>query len=242
MQNLNITLAFFAGFLSFLSPCILPLIPGYVSFLTGETLEYLETSVDNRRIMKRTVLSSCFFVLGFSLVFVFLGAAANFLGSFLAQHRVVLDRLAGTIIIVLGLHLTGVLRIRWLYKQKKIDFKQKSVSNGGAFALGFAFAFGWTPCVGPILAGILALAATEETLGRGVLLLVAYSGGIAIPFLMTALLISSFMTFFRKFRRYLQWAQVLAGLILIAVGILIFTDNFARLIRFVPDFFYDFAR
>lgn len=235
-------LAFLAGFLSFLSPCILPLIPGYVSFLTGETLEYLEKSDGDRRAVKRAVLSSCFFVLGFSLVFVFLGAAANFLGSFLAQYRVVLDRLAGIIIVVLGLHLTGVLRIRWFYKQKKIDFKHTTVGNTGAFALGLAFAFGWTPCVGPILAGILTLAATEETLLRGVLLLLAYSGGIAIPFLLTAFLISGFMKAFRKFRRYVKWAQVLAGAILIVVGILIFTDNFASLIRYVPDFFYDFAK
>lgn len=242
MNNVNIPVAFLAGLLSFLSPCILPLIPGYISFITGETLESLGSEEAGPGMRRRTMLSSLSFVAGFSIVFVMLGATATFLGSFLARYEGLLNRVAGVVIIILGLHLSGILRIRWMYRQKKLEIKRTRIGFFEAFLLGAAFALGWTPCVGPILAGILTLAATEASLLRGMMLLLVYSLGIGIPFLLTALAVEEFVKAFKRWSRWIRWTELVAGAVLIIVGILIFTGDITRLMRFVPEYFYNFAR
>src|SRR5450759_2232378 len=182
--------AFVAGLLSFLSPCVLPLVPGYVSLISGATVEDLQSS--DRRMLRTVMLHSITFVLGFSVVFIALGAVATSVGQFANEYHSLLTKIAGVIIIVFGLHLTGLLKIKALYADKRLHDVKGGSSALGAFFVGFAFAFGWTPCIGPILAGILTLAAAEETVTKGMLLLAVYSAGLAVPFLLTSLGVDRF--------------------------------------------------
>lgn len=243
MSNVSIGVAFIAGLLSFLSPCVLPLIPGYISFLSGVSLEELrQGGVDRKKTIKKAALASIFFVLGFSVVFISLGASASFVGKFLSAHLRVFSRIAGILIIILGLHLLGILKISWLNINRSLKIKRFNPGPLGAFLIGLAFAFGWTPCIGPILAGILTLAATQETVVKGMLLLAVYSMGLGIPFILTGLSVGIFMRFLQAFKRFIRWGEVVAGILLTAVGVLIFSNNLTMLLRFVPDFFYKFAK
>ena len=211
--------AFVAGILSFLSPCVLPLVPGYVSLISGSTVE--ELAADNRRVLRSVMLHSVMFILGFSIVFILLGAIATSLGQLTRQFYPILTRVAGVIIILFGLHLTGLLKIKWFYADKRMHQVKGGSSPWGAFVVGFAFAFGWTPCIGPILATILTVAASEDTVMKGVLLLTVYSLGLAVPFLLTSLGIDRFLAFYGKFRRHLHAVEVTSGVLLIAIGVLI---------------------
>ncbi len=218
--------AFVAGLLSFLSPCVLPLVPGYVSLISGTGAEGLE----HDRPRSRTVmLNSITFILGFSIVFILLGAGATALGQFVGRFRRDLTFIAGIIIIIFGLHLTGVLKIKALYADKRLHDVKGSSSPLGAFVVGFAFAFGWTPCIGPILAGILTLAAAEETVTKGMLLLAVYSAGLAVPFLLTSLGIDRFLAFYSRFRRHLHAVEVASGVLLIVLGALVLSGRFTVL-------------
>lgn len=218
--------AFLAGIVSFLSPCVLPLVPGYVSLISGTGA----AAVDNReRVFGKVMLNSLMFVMGFSIVFVMLGAAATTVGQWTAQYRRELTYLAGIVIIIFGLHLTGILKIKYLYADKRMHNVQGSSSAWGSFAVGFAFAFGWTPCIGPILTTILTLAAAEGTVMKGVLLLALYSAGLAVPFLLTSLGIDRFLVFYAKFRRHLQTVEVLSGALLIVIGVLVLTRRLTML-------------
>ncbi|MBI3333217.1 MAG: cytochrome c biogenesis protein CcdA [Candidatus Omnitrophica bacterium] len=228
MSNGSLLAAAAAGLASFLSPCVLPLIPGYISFISGISLNDLQAGPDATA-LRRAFLSSLWFVLGFSLVFILLGASATALGQLFLQRLILLKRAAGVVIILFGLHLIGILRIPFLQYEKKLEVKQRPLTAVGAFLVGAAFAFGWTPCIGPILAGILALASTQQTLGQGMLLLSVYSLGLGIPFLATSLGVQAFFGFFSRFRRYLRGVEVASGLLLLAVGILILTDRLAAL-------------
>lgn len=218
-HSLSIPIAFVAGVVSFLSPCVLPLVPGYVSMLSGATIEEMKSSA-SAELVGRIFRNSLAFVAGFSLVFVLLGASATWIGKFLLSQRTVFNIVAGLIIIVFGLHLTGVLKIPLLYREARIDSGQPRRGVVGSFLLGFAFAFGWTPCIGPILTAILALAAQRETVFQGMFLLAIYSAGLAIPFLLTGLGLSQFMRFYGGFRKHLQVVEVLSGVLLIAIGVL----------------------
>jgi cytochrome c-type biogenesis protein len=211
--------AFVAGILSFLSPCVLPLVPGYVSLISGSTVE--ELAGDNRRVLRSVMLHSAMFIMGFSIVFIMLGAIATTLGQLAKQWYPLLTRVAGIIIIVFGLHLTGLLKIKWFYADKRMHQVKGGSSPWGAFVVGFAFAFGWTPCIGPILATILTFAASEDTVLRGVLLLTVYSLGLAVPFLLTSLGVDRFLAFYGRFRRHLHAVEVTSGVLLIAIGLLI---------------------
>lgn len=242
MQNVNVPVAFFGGVFSFLSPCFLPLVPGYVCFLTGLSIEQLKDPSEDSGITRQVFVSSLFFIAGFSLVFIALGAAASYVGFFLASHKIAINRIAGVLLVFLGLYLTGVLRIRKLDLSRKVQPKRQATGKFGAWMVGVIFALGWTPCAGPILAGILALAATEATVTKGVFLLFAYSLGIAIPFLLTALAISRFMKFLKKYGKWIKWVQFIAGIVLVMVGVLIFMDELTRLIVFVPELFNYFAK
>lgn len=219
--------AFLAGLVSFLSPCVLPLVPGYVSLISGASVEQLQTG--DRKLMKTVMLHSVMFILGFTIVFVTLGAAASGLGQLAHQYKKYLTWAAGVIIIVFGIHLTGIFKIKALYADKRLHSVQGSKSPIGAFVIGFAFAFGWTPCIGPILGGILGLAANSGTMAKGVFLLWVYSLGLAVPFLLTSLGVDRFLVFYGRFRRHLHVVEVLSGVLLIAIGGLIVAGHFTWL-------------
>ena len=239
MHNLPLPLAaFLAGVLSFLSPCVLPLVPGYVSLISGATAEDMQN--EDRRLLGSVMLHSITFILGFSVVFIALGAVATGVGQLANQYHNILAKVAGIIVIIFGLHLTGLLKIKALYADKRMHDVKGSSSAWGTFAVGFAFAFGWTPCIGPILATILVLAGAQETVFKGVLLLALYSMGLAVPFLLTSLGVDRFLAFYTKFRRHLHTVEVVSGVLLIAVGALIFMNNL-RLLSGYLSFLNRFA-
>jgi cytochrome c-type biogenesis protein len=224
MHSLPLPLAaFLAGILSFLSPCVLPLVPGYVSLISGATVEDLQS--DDHRMLGTVMLHSLTFILGFSVVFIALGAVATSIGQLANEYHHILARIAGVIVIIFGLHLTGLLKIKALYADKRLHEVKGGSSAWGSFAVGFAFAFGWTPCIGPILATILVFAGAQGTLLKGVFLLAVYSLGLAVPFLLTSLGVDRFLGFYGKFRRHLHTVEVVSGVLLIAVGVLIFMNN-----------------
>lgn len=227
-QGLSIPLAFVAGVVSFLSPCVLPLIPGYISMLSGASMEELKAGAGGE-LVARIFRNSVAFVIGFSVVFIILGASATWVGKFLLAQRTIFNVVAGVIIIVFGLHLTGLIKIPLLYREARMSTGAPRRSLAGSFVLGFAFAFGWTPCIGPILTGVLALAATRETVFQGMFLLAVYSAGLAIPFLLTGLGLSQFMKFYGGFRKHLQVVEVLSGVLLIDIGVLMAFNKFAVL-------------
>lgn len=219
--------AFIAGLLSFLSPCVLPLVPGYVSLISGTGAETLESG--RQRLLRSVMLNSVMFILGFSIVFIALGAGATAFGQLVGRFRRDLTIVAGLVIIVFGLHLTGLLKIKALYMDKRMHDVKGGSSPLGAFVVGFAFAFGWTPCIGPILAGILTLAAAEETVSKGMALLAVYSAGLAVPFLLTSLGVDRFLAFYGRFRRHLHTVEVASGVLLIVLGALVLTGRFTVL-------------
>lgn len=242
MSQISLGIAFIAGILSFLSPCVLPLVPGYISFLSGLSLDELQRKRERKKLIKKAGLSSIFFVLGFSVVFISLGASASLVGRFLAVHLRILSKIAGILIVILGLHLLGVLRFKFLNLEKRFRFEKRATGFFGAFLIGAAFAFGWTPCVGPILAGILTLAATQETVFKGMSLLAVYSLGLGIPFVLTGFSIGFFMYFFQRYKRLIHLGQIIAGILLIVIGLLIFSHKLTMLLKVVPSFFFKFAK
>jgi cytochrome c-type biogenesis protein len=219
--------AFVAGLVSFLSPCVLPLVPGYVSLISGASVEELQSK--DRKLFSTVLLHSVMFILGFTLVFVTLGAAATGIGQLVHAYKKYLTWAAGVIIIIFGLHLMGVFKIKALYADKRLHSLQGGKSPIGAFLVGFAFAFGWTPCIGPVLAGILGMAANEDSVLKGILLLWVYSLGLAVPFLLTSLVMDRFLAFYGRFRRHLGTVELISGILLIAIGGLILAGRFAWL-------------
>lgn len=207
--------AFIAGVLSFLSPCVLPLVPGYLSFISGASVADVRSSADRVNLLLRAGL----FVLGFSLVFVMLGASATSLGLLLARYQDVLARIAGALILLFGIHYLGLYRLRFLDYEKRYHIQRKSVGLLGSFVVGLAFAFGWTPCIGPILGSILAIASAEATVQRGIVLLGVYSAGLGIPFLLSALLVDQFMRSMRRMRSVMGVVEKASGVLLIALGL-----------------------
>src|SRR6266516_3226297 len=216
--------AFVAGLISFLSPCVLPLVPGYVSLISGAGLDELQSS--DGQLKRRVMRNSIAFILGFSLVFIALGAAATALGQALGQYRSLLAREAGVVIILFGLHMTGLVTIKALYSNVRMHSVKGDTTVWGSFAVGFAFAFGWTPCVGPILSVILGFASAEGSALKGVLLLATYSLGLAMPFLFTALGIGEFLKFYGRFKRHMHAVEVFSGGILVILGELLVFDRF----------------
>jgi cytochrome c-type biogenesis protein len=230
MSSINLPLpiaAFVAGLVSFLSPCVLPLVPGYVSLISGASVEELQSQ--DRRLLSTVVFHSLMFILGFTVVFVTLGAAASEIGQLATAYRRQLSWVAGAVIIVFGLHLTGILKIKALYMDKRLHSVGSGKSPVGAFLVGFAFAFGWTPCIGPILGTILTLAGNSKSLPKGILLLWIYSLGLAVPFLLTSLGIGRFLSFYGWFRRHLRKVEMASGVLLILLGVLILTQQFTVL-------------
>ena len=216
--------AFFAGLISFLSPCVLPLVPGYVSLISGAGVEELKSPQSQLR--QRMMVNSIAFILGFSVVFITLGAISTELGQLAARYKHTLSIVAGVVIIIFGLHLTGIFKIKALYTDARLHSVKGSSTPLGAFVIGFAFAFGWTPCLGPILSAILALASQQDTLIRGVLLLAVYSLGLAVPFILTSLLMEKFLKFYSRFRSHMHALEVASGGLLIALGVLLVMGRF----------------
>jgi len=219
----SFALAFVAGVLSFLSPCVLPLIPSYVGCLTGLTLEELE--------MRRgTALAhALWFVAGFSLIFIALGATASALGVLLLRSQVWIGRIGGGVVILFGLYLLGVVRPGLLMRERKVQLARKPLGYLGSAFVGITFGAAWTPCIGPILGAILTLAAAQASVGHGAALLTAYSAGLALPFVVTALALDRFLAWFQRFRPYLLWVERIAGILLIVLGLLLVTDRFTLL-------------
>jgi cytochrome c-type biogenesis protein len=229
-KPIGITVAFLAGLLSFLSPCVLPLIPAYVSFITGMSLKELsnndsnnshENNTVNSKIKMITVTRGSLFVLGFSTIFVVLGSTVAFVGSLFSDSSIWIERIGGVVVILFGLNLLGILRIPWLQRQATMDISKRSTKNVGAFFVGVAFGAGWTPCIGPILAGILTLAAASTSATTGMYLLISYSAGLAIPFILSAFAIDRFLTFLQKIKKWIGWIERISGLLLISMGILL---------------------
>jgi len=218
---------FVAGIVSFLSPCVLPLVPGYVSLISGASVEELQSK--DRKLLNTVLLHSLMFILGFTVVFVMLGAVATGVGQLVREYKKPLTYFAGVVVIIFGLHLTGIFKIKALYADKRLHSIKGGKSPIGAFLVGFAFAFGWTPCLGPYLSVILGFAGNTETVTKGVLLLWVYSLGLAVPFLLTSLAIDRFMVFYGRFRRYLQIWEIGSGVVLILLGVLILTRRLAIL-------------
>lgn len=219
----SFALAFVAGLLSFLSPCVLPLIPSYVGFLTGLTLEQLEV----RR--GTALLHALWFVAGFSVIFIALGATASALGVLLLRSQVWIGRIGGGVVMLFGLYLLGVLRPALLMRERKVQLARKPLGYLGSAFVGITFGAAWTPCIGPILGAILTLAAAQASVGRGAALLTAYSAGLALPFVGTALALDRFLAWFQRFRPYLVWVERIAGGLLILLGLLLVTDRFTLL-------------
>ena len=216
--------AFFAGLISFLSPCVLPLVPGYVSLISGAGVEELKSA--QGQLMRRVMVNSIGFILGFSVVFITLGAISTEIGQVAARYKHSLSVLAGVVIIIFGLHLTGIFKIKALYTDARLHSLKGSSTMIGAFVVGFAFAFGWTPCLGPILSAILVVASQEENVLRGIVLLTVYSLGLAIPFLLTSLLMERFLKFYSRFRSHMHALEIASGGLLIALGVLLVIGRF----------------
>jgi len=234
--NIGLAIAFVGGVLSFLSPCVLPLVPSYLGFVTGMTLD--EMKGRRRLAMTHAVL----FVLGFSLIFILLGASATALGRALKYYEVWVTRAGGILIILFGLYLLGAFRFGFLAREQRMHMERKPLGYLGSVLVGIAFGAGWTPCIGPILGGILGLAATEGDTSRGVVLLAAYSAGLAVPFLAAAWAVESFLDWFQRFRRYLPWVQRISGVLLLLVGILLLSGQFTRLAGWLSGFTPEFLR
>lgn len=234
--SFGLAIAFTAGLLSFLSPCVLPLIPSYLTFITGMGFE------DITRSRRTTLVHALLFVLGFSLIFVALGAASTALGYLLLAYRDWISRIGGVMVIVFGLYMLGVLRIGAMAKDTRVHLSDKPVGYLGTVLVGIAFGAGWTPCIGPILGAILTYASTSDNVGRGMLLLATYSAGLAIPFLVSAIAIERFLGAFQKFRRFMGTVNRVAGVLLIMVGVLMLTNWFTVLAGWLDAYTPDALR
>ncbi|HPW39939.1 MAG TPA: cytochrome c biogenesis protein CcdA [Bacillota bacterium] len=232
MSNISLILAFSAGLLSFLSPCVLPLVPAYITYITGSAIADLNTG----RARLYALYKSLGFVLGFSLVFIAMGASITSIGRLFAGNMDTFRKIGGTLIVLFGIHITGLFKIKTLYYEKRLVPFEKLSRNISSVFIGMAFAAGWTPCVGPILASILIYAGSMETIAMGILLLAAYSLGLAVPFILTAYAVGSFSGYFKRISGYLNTISIISGVLLILMGILIFTNKIAALSRYF-DFF-----
>ena len=221
--------ALIAGLVSFLSPCVLPLVPPYLVYLAGTSLERFEAHEPERRVKRETVFAAVLFVAGFSTVFVALGASASVIGTLIRAYSEPLAIVAGILIIVMGLHFLGVFRIALLSREARLQVTNQAAGPIGAYVMGLAFAFGWTPCIGPVLAAILAVAGSEQTVSHGALLLAAYSLGLGIPFIIAGLFASPFLGFMKRFRRHLGTVEKVMGGLLVVTGVLFITGGMASI-------------
>lgn len=230
--NITFIGAFIAGLLSFLSPCVLPLIPSYITYITGLSFADLQAEHPSHKVRQQTIIHSLIFIAGFTTVFVLLGASATYLGGFLQEHMGLLRKVGGVLIFIFGLHISGIFDIGILLREKRFTIHSKPAGYAGSFLVGLAFAAGWTPCIGPILASILMVAATEGTVYKGIGLLFIYSMGLGLPFFLASLAMHQFLVFFNRFKKYIRAFEVVTGVFLMIVGVLIFTNYLSVLSRY----------
>ena len=235
-RSVSFAVAFMAGLLSFLSPCVLPLIPSYIGFITGLTAEDLQV----RR--GEALAHALWFVGGFSIVFMALGATASELGSFLLRYHTWIGRVGGVIVIAFGLYLLGVARPAFLMRERRFQIANKPIGYVGSAVVGVAFGAAWTPCIGPILGAILTLAAASASIGQGTALLGVYALGLAVPFVLTAVALDRFLVWFQRFRPYLVWVERVAGVLLVILGILLVTDRFTLLAGYLQGLTPEFLK
>lgn len=236
--QVSVFAAFVAGVLSFLSPCVLPLVPAYISFMSGVSIEELQQG-NRREVLKKTIITSLAFIVGFSIIFVSLGATATAFGKFLLSKVLLISKIAGVIVIILGLHFLGLFKrsLQFLNYEKRFHVQKIQPGIVGAFIIGLAFAFGWTPCIGPILGPILFLAGGQETVWQGIFLLGVYSLGLGVPFLLTAIATHSFLNLLDKVKQHFQTLEIISGVFLIFIGTLMVLGKFTILATMLIDWF-----
>jgi cytochrome c-type biogenesis protein len=228
-QDVSVLIAFSAGLLSFASPCVLPLVPSYITYITGVSFKDLSEGGSKGKMRWLTISHSLLFIMGFSLIFVLMGASATYLGQVLIQYQSWIMKVGGVLIIILGIHFTGWITIPFLQMERRFELKQKPLGYLGSFLVGVVFAAGWTPCVGPILSTILLYASTAKSFTTGIVLLAAYSMGLGLPFFVASLAFNTFLSAFDKIKRYMRVIMFVSGVFLIVIGILLLTDLFTTL-------------
>jgi len=241
-DSVSLLTAFLGGLASFISPCVLPIVPGYLSFISGVNVAELKDKEASRGLSRQVALASLIFVLGFSTVFVGLGAAATLIGAVLQRYKRELAMVGGVIVILLGLHTAGILPIKWLLYEKRAEVKGKPMGFLGAYVIGLAFAFGWTPCIGPILGAILIYASQQQTIGQGVVLLAAYSAGLGVPFILAALAVNRFFAASTRLKRHMRVVEYAAGALLVGVGVLLVTNRLTLIAQYFSRWFPGLAR
>jgi len=234
LNQVSLFAAFSAGLLSFVSPCVLPLVPSYVSYITGLSLEQLTDAAERHRLRKTILVNSLLFIAGFSTVFIAFGASASFIGQVLYEYQDIIRKIGAVFIIVFGLYMVGLLKLKFFMTEHRlVEFRSRPVGYAGSFLIGTAFAAAWTPCVGPILGAILAYASTTKSMQDGILLLASYSAGLGLPLFITAFSVDSFLNYFKKARLYLRGVSVVGGSFLIFAGVLIYGDSLTRITSFL---------
>jgi len=228
-QDVSTLIAFTAGLLSFVSPCVLPLVPSYITYITGVSFKDLTDEKAKSKVRWATILHSILFISGFSTVFILMGASASYLGQILVEYQSWIMKVGGLLIIVLGIHFTGIINIPFLQMEKRFELRKKPLGYLGSFLVGVVFAAGWTPCIGPILSTILIYASTSKNYMTGVYLLTVYSLGLGIPFFLSSLAFNAFLSAFDKIKRYMRWVTLVSGIFLIIIGILFLTDTFREI-------------
>jgi len=228
-QQISGLIAFSAGLLSFASPCVLPLVPSYITYITGASFKELTDVEARSKLRWATIFHSLCFIIGFSFVFVLMGASATYLGQLLVQYQYWIMKGGGVLIILLGIHFTGIINIPFLHIEKRFEMRKRPLGYVGSFVVGVVFAAGWTPCIGPILSTILIYASTSKSVVTGILLLTYYSVGLGIPFFLSSLAFNSFLSAFDKIKRYMRVINIVSGLFLIGIGILFLTDTFQEI-------------
>ena len=236
-QNITYAVAFSAGLFSFISPCVLPLIPSYITYITGLSFHDLQVEHPTHIVRRKTIFHSICFVLGFTAIFVLFGASATFAGSLLQRYSSVIRKIGGLLIVLFGIHTTGVVPFGFLLGEKRVTIRNKPAGYVGSFLVGLVFAAGWTPCIGPILAAILMIAANEKQLNQGILLLLIYSLGLGIPFILSSLALHHFLSLFNRFKRFIRIFELITGIFLVLVGIMIFFNWLSRLSSYASYMF-----
>ena len=228
-QDISIFIAFSAGFLSFVSPCVLPLIPSYITYITGASFKDLADAETRTKLRWATASHSLLFIMGFSTIFILMGASATYLGQLLTRYQYWIMKAGGVLIIILGIYFTGLINLPFLQMERRFELRKKPLGYVGSFLVGIIFAAGWTPCVGPILSTILLYASTSKSFTTGVVLLAFYSMGLGVPFFLSSLAINSFLSAFERIKRYMRVITIVSGLFLIGIGILLLTDTFQEI-------------
>jgi cytochrome c-type biogenesis protein len=235
LPEVSVFIAFSAGLLSFVSPCVLPLVPSYITYITGVSFHELTGAESKSKLRWVTIFHSLLFISGFSTIFILMGASASYVGQLLAQHQYWIMKVGGVLIIILGIHFTGIITLPFLQMEKRLELRKKPLGYLGSFFVGVIFAAGWTPCIGPILSTILIYASTSKNFYTGILLLATYSLGLGAPFFLSSLAFNSFLSAFEKMKRYMRVITLVSGLFLIVIGILMLTDTLKEINYFLNE-------